>query len=149
MLGWPSAGCGPEAAGTTRGSEETTMADSRQLRRLVAYNQWADERILTVTDGLPPEELGRPREAYFGTIAANLRHTLSAQRIWLARWKGEVARYDEAIAAPWREAYVETHQSLRGYVGGLSDGGADRVVSTRTPRDTGARSCCRTRSPTW
>ena len=28
------------------------MADSRQLRRLVDYNQWADERILAAIDGL-------------------------------------------------------------------------------------------------
>ena len=74
------------------------MADSRQLRRLMAYNQWADERILTALDGLAAEELSRPREAYFGTIAANVRHTLVAQRNWLARWRGEAPRHDETIA---------------------------------------------------
>jgi uncharacterized damage-inducible protein DinB len=61
------------------------MADSRQLCRLVDYNQWADERILAAIEGISADELARPREAYFGTIAANLRHTLMAQRIWLAR----------------------------------------------------------------
>ena len=104
------------------------MADSRQLRRLVAYNQWADERILATIDGMPGEELARPREAYFGTIAANLRHTLMAQRIWLARWTGETPRYDESLTAPWREAYAETHAAVRAYVGGLSDADADRPV---------------------
>jgi uncharacterized damage-inducible protein DinB len=104
------------------------MADSKQLRRLVAYNQWADERILAAVDGVPAEELARPREAYFGTLAANLRHTLIAQRIWLARWKGEAPRYDETIAVPWREAYAETHAAVRGHVAGLSDTDAERVV---------------------
>jgi uncharacterized damage-inducible protein DinB len=104
------------------------MADSRQLRRLVAYNQWADERVLAATEGVSSEELARPREAYFGTIAANLRHTLSAQRVWLARWKGEAPRYDEAIAVPWRDAYAETHAALRAYVAGLSDTDADRLL---------------------
>ena len=61
------------------------MADSRQLRRLIDYNQWADERVLSAIDGLATEELTRPREAYFGTIGANLRHILITQRIWLAR----------------------------------------------------------------
>ena len=38
------------------------MADSKQLRRLVQYNQWADERILAAIDGVAPEELtGRAR----------------------------------------------------------------------------------------
>jgi uncharacterized damage-inducible protein DinB len=104
------------------------MADSRQLRRLVDYNQWADERILAAIDGLSAEELTRPREAYFGTITANLRHTLVAQRIWLARWRGEAPFYDEAIAVPWRQAYAVTHATVRAFVAGLSDSDADRVL---------------------
>ncbi len=104
------------------------MADSGQLRRLVAYNQWADERILAAVDGVPAEELGRTREAYFGTIAANLRHIVAAQRIWLARWKGEAPRYDEQFTAPWREVFGETHTLLWTSVGGLSDADADRPV---------------------
>ena len=63
------------------------MTDARQLRRLVAYNQWADEKLLAAIDGLAAEELARSREAYFGTLATNLRHILVAQRIWLARWR--------------------------------------------------------------
>lgn len=104
------------------------MADSGQLRRMVAYNQWADERILTAIDGLSAEELTRPREAYFGTIAANVRHTLVAQRSWLARWRGEAPRYDETITVPWREAFGETHTAFRGFVGGLSDTDGERLV---------------------
>jgi len=105
------------------------MADSTQLRRLVAYNQWADERMLAAIEGLAAEELAQPREAYFGSLAANLRHIVAAQRIWLARWRGEAPpRYDEPIGAPWREAFGETHAALRAYVGGLSDADADRVV---------------------
>jgi uncharacterized damage-inducible protein DinB len=104
------------------------MADSRQLRRLVAYNQWADERILATIDGISAEELARPREAYFGTIAANLRHTLTAQRMWLARWRGESPRYDEPITVSWREAFGETHTAFRGYVAGLTDTDAERLV---------------------
>ena len=126
------------------------MADSRQLRRLVAYNQWADERILAALDGIPPEELARPREAYFGTIAANLRHTLVAQRDWLARWRGEAPRYDEPITAPWREAYAD---DARGSSAGTSPGSPTPTPSgwsaTRTFAGTRARSCWRTRSPTW
>ena len=104
------------------------MADSRQLRRLADYNQWADERILSAIDGVSAEELARPREAYFGTIAANLRHTLLAQRIWIARWRGEAPRYDETITVPWPEAYAATHVALRAWVAALSDADAERVI---------------------
>jgi uncharacterized damage-inducible protein DinB len=104
------------------------MADSKQLRRLVAYNQWADERILTAIDGLSAEELARPCEAYFGTIAANLRHTLMAPRIWLQRWRGETPRYDDPVTVPWGEAFAETHAGLHNFVAGLADSDADRLV---------------------
>jgi uncharacterized damage-inducible protein DinB len=104
------------------------MADVKQLRRLIQYNQWADERVLAAIEGLSPEELARPREAYFGSLATNLKHTLGAQRIWLARWKGEPSRPDEPITVPWRDAYAETHAALRTYVAQLTDVDADRVV---------------------
>ena len=104
------------------------MADSKQLRRLVAYNQWADERVLAALEGLAPEELAKPREAYFGTVASNLRHTLVSQRVWLARWRGETPRYDEAITVPWREAYADTHGVFRRFLDGLSDTDAERLV---------------------
>lgn len=101
------------------------MADTRQLRHLVAYNQWADERILGAIEGLSPEERARPREAYFGSLDQNLRHTVGAQRIWLARWRGEAPRYNEAFTRPWREVYGETHAGLRAFVEGLSEQAAD------------------------
>ena len=105
------------------------MADTRQLRRLVAYNQWADEKILAAIDGMSEEELGRKAEAYFGTLARNLRHTLFAQRVWLARWKGEpMPPLDESLAGRWREAFAATHAAFRAYVESLSEADAERMV---------------------
>ena len=104
------------------------MADSKQLRRLIDYNQWADERILAAVKGLSHEHLTAPREAYFGTITQNLRHTVSAQRNWLARWKGMTPQYGEEFSRPWREIYAETHAALRGFVSGLSDAAAGDIL---------------------
>ena len=97
------------------------MADSRQLRRLIDYNQWADERILAAVDGLTAADLTGPREAYFGTLAQNLHHTVGAQRNWLARWKGLPLPSPEELSRPWPEVYAETHAALRTFVGGLTD----------------------------
>jgi uncharacterized damage-inducible protein DinB len=108
------------------------MADGAQMRRLIAYNQWADERILTALHGIADEELSRPREAYFSTLRANLRHTLMAQRVWLARWKGETPpRPDDPIEGPWPAAYAATHAALAAYLSPMSDADFDRVVHYR------------------
>src|SRR5262249_44083252 len=80
-------GCGRKHAGEPRSQpavrsrvseEDTSMADSTQLRRLVAYNQWANEKILRAIDGMTAEDLARPVDAYFGTIGGNLHHVLWA-----------------------------------------------------------------------
>src|SRR5262245_9614136 len=108
----------------------TAMVDSNQLRKLVAYNQWGNDKIVAAIDGMTGEELARPVDAYFGSIAGNLHHVLWATRIWLARWKGETppGRTDP-IKGSWREAYAETHADFRAFVEPLTDASADRVVA--------------------
>ena len=110
------------------------MADLTQLRHLIAYNQWADERVLAAMEGLSAEDRARPREAYFGTLDENLRHTVGAQRIWLARWRGETPNYGETFTRPWREVYAETHAALRAFVEGLSEQAADAALRYQDSR---------------
>jgi uncharacterized damage-inducible protein DinB len=105
------------------------VADAAHLRTLVAYNQWANEKILEAVDGMAPEELARPVDAYFGTLANSLRHILIAQRMWLARWQGKTPpRPDSQVTEPWPAAYATTHMEFRDFVKPLADGDFDRVV---------------------
>jgi uncharacterized damage-inducible protein DinB len=70
---------------------------------------------------MTPEELEQQRDAYFGTIAANLWHTLNAQQRWLARWNGEsMPRLGRPTIASWPAAYAETHAALRRLVAPLT-----------------------------
>jgi len=111
------------------------VADGQQIRHLLDYNQWADERIVAALDGLSQDELARPREADFGSLASNLLHTLNVQRVWLARWKGEAPpRFDDPMTTTWREAFAASHRALREYVAPMSDDGLDRVVHGRDSR---------------
>jgi uncharacterized damage-inducible protein DinB len=105
------------------------MADAAQLRRLVAYNQWANEKILKAIDGMTAEELARPVDAYFGSLEKNLAHILLATRVWLARWKAEnPPGLQDRIATPWPDAYAATHAEFKAFVESLTDAGAGRVV---------------------
>ena len=115
------------------------MIDAQQLRRMIAYNQWADEKLLAAVDGLSTDELERPREAYFVTLASNLWHMLSVQRTWLARWKGDsVAPVEQTAIAAWRAAYAASHLALRDYVGSLADAELGRPIKF-TRRDGATR----------
>jgi uncharacterized damage-inducible protein DinB len=104
------------------------------LRRLIAYNQWADEKLLAAAEGLSADELEQPREAYFGSLAAHLWHMLIVQRLWLARWTGDALPSVERPAIPsWRAAYAASHGALRAFASSLRAADLGRVV-TYTPR---------------
>jgi uncharacterized damage-inducible protein DinB len=97
------------------------MTDAEHVRRLMAYNEWADERILAAIEGMSAEELERPRDAYFGSIADNLWHVLNAQQRWLARWRGLPPPGVERVPiASWPAAYAGSHAALRDFVTPLS-----------------------------
>ena len=105
------------------------MADAVRLRRLIAYDAWADDRILDALEGLDEAELARPREAYFGSLAQGLRHLVIVQMRWLARWDGSPLPGANHPLPPWREAFAASHGALRRYVAGFEDDDFDRIVT--------------------
>jgi uncharacterized damage-inducible protein DinB len=111
------------------------MADTAQLRKLVAYNQWANERILKAIDGMSADELARPVDSYFGSLEKNLQHVLVATRIWLSRWKGAPSpTLRDRIAEPWSTAYGATHAEFEAFVDSLTDESAGRIVDYKNTR---------------
>ena len=111
------------------------MANASQLRKLVAYNQWANEKILRAIDGMTAEELAQPVDAYIGSVAKNLQHVLLATRVWLARWKGATPpALTTPVTDPWLDAYALTHGEFRAFVAPLTDSEAERVVHYQDSR---------------
>lgn len=81
------------------------------IRPLFAYTEWANARIFECIDGLSDEQYTRTIESSFPSIAATLAHIISAEWIWLRRWKGE-----SPLAAPeWAggAARETLHEELR------------------------------------
>src|SRR5262249_8708928 len=73
--------------------------------------------------------------AYIGSLDNNLRHTLLATRIWLARWKGAgPPRLQDPVTDPWPEAYAATHADFRAFVEPLTDAYASRIVEYKDTR---------------
>jgi uncharacterized damage-inducible protein DinB len=111
------------------------MDDAARFRQLIAYNQWADERILAALAGLSAEELDRPREAYFGSLSVNLWHTVWAEELWLARWKGVAGPPMERPAAPdWPALFAAAHAGLCDFVAGRVSADFDQVLHYRNTK---------------
>jgi uncharacterized damage-inducible protein DinB len=103
------------------------------IRTLYAYNVWANQRIRATAGPLTPEQFLAPRGPDGASMRDALVHTLSAQWIWLSRWKGDspsamLAAADfadrDAVAARW-----EAHdRELLAFVAGLDDARLARTV---------------------
>lgn len=58
-----------------------------QVRSLVAYNRWANTRLLQAVAGLGAEERERDMRASFGSLQGTLIHILWGERGWLHFWQ--------------------------------------------------------------
>lgn len=92
--------------------------DAGAIRGLFAYNRWANARILGAVDPLDAEQFLRDLGSSFRSVRDTLVHILSAEWIWLERWRGTspAAMFDpaafptlERIRARWRD--VEAGQA--------------------------------------
>ena len=58
-----------------------------ELRRLFAYDEWANARFLRVLETLDDEALGREIESSFPSVLATFAHLVSSEWVWLERWR--------------------------------------------------------------
>lgn len=75
---------------------------------LYAYNAWANDRILDAVEALDAEAFTRDLGGSFGSIRGTLVHLVSAEWVWLERWKG---RSPSGLDTGWT---LETVADLRG-----------------------------------
>jgi uncharacterized damage-inducible protein DinB len=89
----------------------TALVD--HARSLLAYNSWADERILAAAEGIS--------DADYAELRGRFEHMLGTQRYWHANWTG--APRDEPVLdtlAKARENYAASHAALRAYAAALT-----------------------------
>ena len=65
------------------------MMSPEWLGASARYNRWMNERLYRVTATLDDEDRKRDCGAFFKSIHGTLNHLLLADKVWLARFKGE------------------------------------------------------------
>ncbi|GMU82970.1 MAG: hypothetical protein AMXMBFR47_28410 [Planctomycetota bacterium] len=78
------------------------------LREFFAFSDWANNRLMQLSAGLPDRDLDRPFEMGPGSLRKTLNHLWAAERVWFDRWKGS--------AEPFYRA-----EPCRGPLSGLAD----------------------------
>jgi uncharacterized damage-inducible protein DinB len=58
-----------------------------EVRRLFAYNRWANRRLLVAASLLSRDDFGRDMHASYGSVRGTLIHILWGEGRWLQFWK--------------------------------------------------------------
>jgi uncharacterized damage-inducible protein DinB len=110
-----------------------------QLRLLVAYNRWANTRLLQAASALTVEERERDLRASFGSLQGTLVHILWGERGWLHMWEAGTFLPDPAPGdypdfATLRSSWTSHEEAFATCLLGLtqSDLDAPRMVDADT-----------------
>lgn len=107
-----------------------------QVKELVAYHYWANDRILTAVERISPEAYTRHLGSSFPSIQATLAHLMYAEAIWLSRWTGETIAPPKPeeipTAAAARDRWAALEERMRRFIDGLTQEDLTRVHTMRT-----------------
>jgi len=107
-----------------------------ELRELFAYNRWANHRILDAAAKLSAEALDKDLGSSFPSVRATLAHILSAEWVWLSRWKGTSPTgvpdsWDLSTLDSIRKRWAEVEREQQEFIDALGEDDLRRAVSYR------------------
>jgi len=98
------------------------------IREHYDYHRWANRRLFDLAVGLGPEAVTRDMGKHwsFPTLKGMFAHVYGADRLWLARWKGESPERiygdaDFASMADLRASWDALEAEQRAFVEGLGE----------------------------
>ena len=93
------------------------MLQKEDLARLFEYSSWANHRALRAAATLTTDQFKRDLGSSHGGVRGTLVHTMSAEWVWLERWKGlapermlDEAEFADVLALKERWKVVEEHR---------------------------------------
>ncbi len=100
--------------------------NTQQIRKLFAYNRWANRRLLAVASTLPPEDLNRDLNASFGSVRSTLLHILWGEWRWLRFFQDgsftpEPVAEDFPDVAALEAKWTALEQAQQVFAAGLTD----------------------------
>ena len=99
----------------------------------MAYNEWANERILACVDDLTAQQFTKSLVSSFSTIRDTLVHIVVTEWVWLQRWKGQSPRSapdwtQHAMLENIRSALREVEAQRRKYLRTIDDEDLNRSI---------------------
>lgn len=95
------------------------MFEKKDLGRLLDYTIWANHRVLRASAVVSVADFRRDMGSSHGGVRGTLTHMLSAEALWLERWKGvapgpkfDEAEFPDVLALRERWVALEEHRAV-------------------------------------
>ncbi len=117
------------------------MSWSEHARSLIAYNEWANQKVLEAAEGLSEEEFGRQVSGSYESVRMTLWHVVRVQIGWLSVLNGKPERpslpegYEHMPVDGVRQWFTRSHDDLSKYAEGLTEERLATEVSAFNPQD--------------
>ena len=111
--------------------------DLQDARNVINFHYWARNRMLEALEQLSQDQFTQELGGSFGSVRNTIVHTLSAECVWLARWRGEspsgmLAPDGYADLASVRRAWTDNEVKLRQLFEPLDEAGIQKVIPYKT-----------------
>ena len=115
--------------------------NTTDIRTLIGYTDWANQRVLDQAMQLSPDQLLAPDPVPMHSLLGTLAHVLVAEVIWRRRWEGEwPVVVDDIEGYLSIDVLVERWQNetaaLHAFVANLTDQDLQRTVHYRNSKGT-------------
>src|SRR5262245_50918914 len=94
------------------------MLDKPDASRLFDYTVWANHKVMRAAATLSVDDFKRDLQSSHGGVRGTLVHTMSAEWVWLERWKGlspkkmmDEGEFADIVALRDRWAAIEEHRA--------------------------------------
>lgn len=104
------------------------------VEELYDYNRWANSRILNAVSKLTPEEFTRDLGSSHRSVRDTLVHVMSAEWIWLMRWKGISPKAmldpsDFPTIALLESHWAEIEREQTEFVSGVTEASLEKIIA--------------------
>ena len=95
------------------------------IHELYRYNQWANDRVFEAVAALSPQDFTEDLGNSYPSVRDTLTHIVSAEWIWLQRWKGASPRQmfdpeEFSELKPLRARWAEVSADQRAFLGAVT-----------------------------
>ena len=108
-----------------------------EFKELYAFNRWANLRMLDAAGALTDEQIVQDLGSSFRSVRDTLVHIMSAEWVWLTRWKGFSPtsfpeQWKPLMLFDIKQEWTVIDTELQLFVRSLHDSDLERVISYRS-----------------